>query len=836
MSAFKKVFIVAVIFLPDLVLAQESNSEPNLSQLPSSNQEAAWIKALDNSADSNFKDIYLYFRLANSALNTQRYNLVEQLTKKMYWVARFHRRFNDILPLVEQLCEEMESLPAEKIHIGAMQVILGDINRETKRFRAAIEAYQRSKMEFLASGDTDLVHEPTSKLARLFVEQGDIDPAIAQMLTAFDFQDETSKYKGVVNRVKDRVYLGRLYAKKDRLNEARKQIDIAINVAEKSGHPIRLHAYSCLTRLLVRHDKLDEAKVVIDDVETWIDDIDLALAREEFKIEKIRYFMAAGQRLLALKLLDEVSLISDNCYGAADFYELANEVFLANEDYVRAHSAQERLLELNKTELKNADLRKRQDADALMRIEMQRESDRQRAENSEKIASDARTIRNLIIALTALVSSTSFFFYRNHSNRRIEKLTLRKQQAINEDLSRIVDEKTAALFSEAEERVELQNQLEKKRRNEAIGQLTGGVAHDFNNLLQVITTVNELLKTSLEHQLSDHDQKLLASSTNSAEIGAQIIQQLLAFARKQVLQPTALNVGEFIETQMPLLKTAAGEQVHLQLIVEYTDAVIQVDSAQLTTALINLITNAVDAIEDRHPTITISVRAYEEDVFDSLNETKTDDYVVIDIQDNGVGMDPIDVERACDPFFTTKEHSTGTGLGLSSVQGFVKQSSGDLFIDSRPGCGTTISLAFPTLDPLSCKNREILTESSGDLESKRLLLVEDHPQVRIAIRLKLKNLNLHVDECESADSAINILRDNYYDCVLSDIRMPGNMDGIGLHDWLTKNRPETSIVLMTGFDHPDHLPNNVAVLTKPFTERQLKQKLQLATSRGSVTC
>ena len=835
MSALKSVSILAVVLIPFSVQAQELISEPNLLQLPSSSDETTWIESLVNAPESNFEDIFQYFRLANTALKQRRYDLLEKLAQKIFWIAQFHRRFNDVVPLIEQLGNDLEAQSPDKKHIGKIQLILGDAYVQTQRVQRAIEAYQKSKMKLLASGDTANLHLPTTKLAKIFEEQGEIDLAISQMLSVFEFQEEISRYKQIVHVVKDRVYLGRLFAKENRLDDAQEQMDIAIEIATKSGHAIRLHAYSCLIRLLVRHNKLDEARKVIEEVGTWVGQIDHVLALEEFKIERIRFLMASGQENSALGLLDEVSFISDNCHGAADFYELANEVFLANKDYVRAHSAQERLLELSKTQLKNADLRQRQDADAMFRIEMQRKADQERAENSAKIASSARTIRNLIIALAALICSSSFFLYRNHANRKIEMLTLKKQQAINEDLSRIVDEKTAALFSEAEERIDLQNQLEKKRRNEAIGQLTGGVAHDFNNLLQVITTVNELLKTSLDNRLSEHDEKLLESSSNSAEVGAQIIQQLLAFARKQVLQPTALNVTDFIRSQMPLLKTAAGEHIELKLAIHHPNAVIKVDSAQLTTALINLISNAVDAFDDQNQTITITVRTSDECDLARLTEIKSDEYVMIEVEDDGVGMDPTELERACDPFFTTKEHSTGTGLGLSSVQGFVKQSSGDLFIESQPGRGTTVALAFPTIDSHSFADQSDLHDRS-DFSSKRLLLVEDHPQVRIAIRLKLENLNIDVDECDNADKAVRILQSQRYDCVLSDIRMPGKIDGVGLHEWLSKNQPETTILLMTGFDHPGKLPNNVAVLPKPFTEQQLMQKLRLATSRTSVRC
>jgi signal transduction histidine kinase len=523
--------------------------------------------------------------------------------------------------------------------------------------------------------------------------------------------------------------------------------------------------------------------------------------------------------------------MSEACSGVNDFYELAAKVFVAGADYERAFYAQQRLLEDSRLKLESAGQQHREDAETMFEFELKSKEEQTRAENAARMAQFERTIRNLMIAMITIVCLSALLFYRNYTKRKIAKLTIEKQKAINADLNRMVDEKTAALFSQVEERVELQNALQQKRRNEALGELTGGVAHDFNNLLQVIMTVNELLKGSMNEKLTASDRELIESSNHSAKTGAQIIQQLLAFARQQVLLPTAINVGEFIQSQMPLLKTAAGEQFKVQISNKYPDAVMKVDTAQLTTALINLISNSRDAGSALNPTISISIRKFDVDDKTRFPELAGLKNVVIEVKDNGIGMSADELSRACNPFYTTKRHSTGTGLGLSSVHGFVKQSSGDLHISSQQDRGTKVMLAFPIARDVKLRS-DSKHLPSVTLESFRVLLVEDHPQVSQAIASKLENLSVCVDVCHSGDEAIKRLQNQNYDGVLSDIRMPGKTDGIELHAWLTKNQPDTFVVLMSGFDHHDRLTESIVLLTKPFTELQLREKLQIA--RGQM--
>ncbi|WP_209792136.1 PAS domain-containing sensor histidine kinase [Ensifer adhaerens] len=351
------------------------------------------------------------------------------------------------------------------------------------------------------------------------------------------------------------------------------------------------------------------------------------------------------------------------------------------------------------------------------------------------------------------------------------------------------------------------------QRLEAIGQLTGGVAHDFNNLLTVIIGTAE----TLADEVADPRLSAIAQLNHKASRqGAALTRQLLTFAGRQPLEPASLNINRTIRAMEGLLSTAFGETVILHLALDPAAGHVRADAAQLEASIMNLCINARDAMPDGGR-VTIST-------------TLSDDDAVIRISDNGFGMDAETRAKAFEPFFTTKPFGKGSGLGLSMVYGFVRQSGGRIEIESEPGKGTTIFLSFPRL-----ASTEITAEpiSNGVLEggSERILVVEDDPMVREFAAGTLVSLGYSVTCADDATEALQLLKtDGPFDLVFSDVVMPGPIDGDAMAAKIMTLYPNVPVVLATGYADVERIgtTSRFRPLAKPYTRRQLAETLRRA--------
>ncbi len=375
------------------------------------------------------------------------------------------------------------------------------------------------------------------------------------------------------------------------------------------------------------------------------------------------------------------------------------------------------------------------------------------------------------------------------------------------------------LYSDLTERRAFEAQLRQAKKMEVLGQLTGGVAHDFNNLLAAITGNLYLLEQ--DGSLSEPGQRFATRARSAAERGATLTRRLLAFARLQPLTPSAVEIDAFIRDLADLIEYSVGQSVAVELDLNAADACAWVDRGQLENALLNLSINARDAMPD-------GGRLRLASHYDSAA-----DAVCLEVSDNGQGMSQDVRERVFEPFFTTKAGS-GSGLGLSIVYGFIKQSGGDIELKTEPGKGTSFTMHLPT------RAREIPREEEpaalGESTSSQLvLLVEDDPDVRSALADLLRASGHAVTIAASADEALEVLEHTHQSLVLSDVDLGGNTHGVELMRQIAERHPRLPRILMSGLPAEIltsrfGLTDDQPLLSKPFTIPQLYVAINQATA------
>jgi PAS domain S-box-containing protein len=371
--------------------------------------------------------------------------------------------------------------------------------------------------------------------------------------------------------------------------------------------------------------------------------------------------------------------------------------------------------------------------------------------------------------------------------------------------------------------------LFQSQKMEAVGQLTGGIAHDFNNLLTIIVNNLDLLTRSAT---DPRDKRLIDSAQRAADRGAKLTQQLLAFSRRQPLQPELNNPNTMIASFEPVLHRACGEAIDLRLSLGSGLKSVNVDASQFETSLLNLVVNARDAM-GAGGTITITTAnmalSPEEG---TARQIGPGDYICVTVRDTGEGMSSDTVSRAFEPFFTTKEIGKGTGLGLSQVYGFVNQSGGHIQIDSVPGEGTTITMLLPAQE-----GEDEAESPSGDGHQVRqtagkVLIVEDEPEVLDIATEIFDSLGYDVLTAADATAALDILKSSVpIDVLFSDVVMPRGMNGLELAKEARQLRPDIRILLASGYPVStlpmQGMPEGSSFISKPYRWTELAEKLRL---------
>jgi PAS domain S-box-containing protein len=390
----------------------------------------------------------------------------------------------------------------------------------------------------------------------------------------------------------------------------------------------------------------------------------------------------------------------------------------------------------------------------------------------------------------------------------------------------------AKITRDIDERARQQQALVQYQKMDALGQLTGGIAHDFNNLLHVIRNAAALVERRLQN-IEPDVRKYLDMLKRNTDRASSLTQRLLAFSRRQVLDPKPIHPSNLVVDVTTLLEQALGESVAIETVLGAGVWWISADASQLETAILNLALNARDAMAGSGKlTIEVSNAFLDESYASSHPEVKPGQYVMIAVSDTGVGMTREVVAKAFDPFFTTKEVGQGTGLGLSQVYGFIKQSGGHAKIYSESGEGTTVKLYFPRLPGAPMAQAEAKASPlPAELGKKTVLVVEDDDDVRQFTADVLAELGYRVLTARDAASALRTLGEEPgIDLLFTDIGLPGGVNGRELADEALRRRPELKVLFTTGYTrnaviHHGRLDPGVQLIAKPFTQSGLAQKV-----------
>jgi len=376
-------------------------------------------------------------------------------------------------------------------------------------------------------------------------------------------------------------------------------------------------------------------------------------------------------------------------------------------------------------------------------------------------------------------------------------------------------------------------QFRQAQKMEAVGQLTGGIAHDFNNILTVITGTVGILADAVA------DRPQLAAITKmideAAERGASLTKHLLAFARKQPLQPREVDVNALILETQKLLQPTLGEQIEIAPLLAADAWTALVDPGQLTTALLNLALNARDAMPAGGKLALETNNVYLDEGYANMHsEVTVGNYVMIAVSDTGSGIPAADLEKVFDPFFTTKEVGKGTGLGLSMVFGFVKQSNGHIKIYSEEGHGTTVKVYLPRATGLHQTTAELSASPRIEGGHEVVLIVEDDALVRRYVITQIESLGYTTLEARNAAEALDAIGNAAtIDLLFTDVIMPGSMNGRQLVDEALKRRPSLKTLFTSGYTenaivHHGRLDSGVLLLAKPYRKSDLARMIRMA--------
>jgi signal transduction histidine kinase len=451
----------------------------------------------------------------------------------------------------------------------------------------------------------------------------------------------------------------------------------------------------------------------------------------------------------------------------------------------------------------------------------------------EAVVARALPVREVNQVSTELAAAATVLREREVERDEAE----RELRDMSTSLDRKVTERTQELVGEMARRAETEETLRQVQKMEAIGQLTGGIAHDFNNMLAIVMGSIDLGLRRLQRGETAIE-KHLTNAQDGARRAASLTQRLLAFARQQPLAPEPIDANKLVAGMSELLRRSLGETIQLETVLAGGLWRAHADANQLESAILNLTVNARDAMPEGGRLTIETGNAYLDDAYSAEAEVPAGQYVLVAVTDTGDGMSAEIMAKVFDPFFTTKTVGTGTGLGLSQVYGFVRQSGGHVKIYSEPGEGTTVKIYLPRLrgaaeTRAAAAESETIPTNDG---SVTVLVVEDEEGVRNHAIESLRELGYKVIAADSAEAALALIDGHPEIGVLfTDVVMPG-MNGRRLSEEATRRRPALKVLFTTGYTrnaivHNGMLDPDVNLLGKPFTLDQLARKV-FETLRG----
>ena len=435
-------------------------------------------------------------------------------------------------------------------------------------------------------------------------------------------------------------------------------------------------------------------------------------------------------------------------------------------------------------------------------------------------------------ATTGIFAEGSDVTEKMASERELRELNNSLEARIAER-TRDVEAALAQLKAEAQERETIQEALRQSQKMEAVGQLTGGLAHDFNNLLASITGSLELMQRRLTQGRFEDFERYIAVGQGAAKRAAALTHRMLAFSRRQTLDPKPTNINRLIAGMEDLVRRTIGPENSLEVVGAVGLWTIQVDPHQLENALLNLCINARDAMPDGGRLTIETANKWMDERAGRERDLPPGQYVSLCVTDTGTGMPAEITQRIFEPFFTTKPIGLGTGLGLSMVYGFARQSGGQVRVYSELGMGTTMCIYLPR-HHASAEEQDlpVPVEIATSPGVGTVLVVDDEASVRALVVEVLQEMGYQTLEAEDGITGMAVLQsDTSLDLLITDVGLPGGMNGRQLADGGRASRPNLKILFITGYAENavignGHLEPGMQVLTKPFTLDTLSQKVQ----------
>jgi len=420
---------------------------------------------------------------------------------------------------------------------------------------------------------------------------------------------------------------------------------------------------------------------------------------------------------------------------------------------------------------------------------------------------------------------------RVHAVRALRDSEARLRQA-NESLEIAVAHRTRELMATEEA-------LRQSQKMEAIGQLTGGIAHDFNNLLAVVSNSLQILQRRLGDGHPEMAERYIGMARDSIRRAAALTHRLLAFSRRQTLDPKPTDVNRLIAGMEELIRRTAGPEVVVEVVGAGGLWPTQVDGPQLENALLNLCINARDAMAPQGGRLTIeTANKWLDDHAAAERELSPGQYIAVCVSDTGAGMTPDVISRAFDPFFTTKPTGSGTGLGLSMVYGFVRQSGGQVRAYSQVGVGTTMCLYLPRfVGELGDAAKPDSVEAEGSADGETIMVIEDEEMIRTLVAEELQGRGYRVLSAPDGPAGLSVLRsDARIDLLISDVGLPGGLNGRQVADAARVTRPALKVLFVTGYAENAAVGNGLLepgmeVMTKPFDLSALSARIRTMLER-----
>ncbi|AWN44331.1 histidine kinase [Methylobacterium durans] len=402
-----------------------------------------------------------------------------------------------------------------------------------------------------------------------------------------------------------------------------------------------------------------------------------------------------------------------------------------------------------------------------------------------------------------------------------------KLRDLNETLERRVADEVA-------ERVRTEDALRQAQKMEAVGQLTGGIAHDFNNLLTGISGSLELLQSRIRQGRLGEVDRYVGAAQGASKRAAALTQRLLAFSRRQTLDPKPTDVVRLIHGMEELIRRTVGPALEIVVSADAAAWPTLVDPNQLEGALLNLCINARDAMPESGRITIAAANRQLDDREARAHDLPPGEYLSLCVTDTGTGMTPEVVARAFDPFFTTKPLGQGTGLGLSMIYGFVRQTGGQVRIESEPGAGTTVCLYLPRHHGTVAEDAALTERPDAPraVDGETVLVVDDEPSVRMLVTDVLEDLGYTAIEAADGASGLKILQTNVrVDLLVTDVGLPGSMNGRQVADAARVTRPDLKVLFITGYAEnamlrDGSLDPGMQVMTKPFVMETLADRIR----------